>query len=808
MKKVALSSCCASRKPPIAMIMKFRVHLNASAIANVYTNIALICAAFLYFCYSDKNGAYAATGTSDPCNTIKCSTYCTGICGWNSNVFGVLGDGVCVTGGFTDPALEQNLGYCESTTPSPTSSPTQMPLPEDMCNLILCGAECTGTCGWSSLLRKCVTGQRTTAKETVFGPGCPCANLTCGQFCTVAGCGWDSSYNQCTQADSTTEDELWLGTGCPETNAPTTPSPTAMPTRPFMSTSTFEPFTMPAVGDAKDCDNCNFNTSGPCVNTQAAQFRICTPMSNFNGFLQCLPTQSTCIVPQTTKFTSTLQTCTKLDVHCSFNSTGFCFQTESGLCLPFKPGTEECYANSEKCDTMTTIIPTCSGCAFGSEGECQHPGTKFCLRSQSGICPNGMLPCETIVLESSTAVAATSLSPSVGVDNNKLCTGCLQGSGGCMVGHTLPIEDQLARICFSLPSCPVGSFDCVTGQTVRIPEVNNSCSPAGAVCLIDMTESPQDRDSGLFINSAFTIGTLNIQGGVRSFSSDSKTHIFTTDSGRAAVLNVTMENQLSNTFGVDSFSLAGGFDGTVANGDAQVGDFNGDGTADVVMISGELSDVVVFLSNSVGNFLEGQVIRTYMNSTTNVLLTADLSANGRTHILIGLSNGPLEILEILHSGLTINPQTDVSVTPVQTGQGNIVHAMVVSDFDGDGIKNDILVLNENSSDANKGFFKMYRIREDFTEVGSTVLPLVVDIATDQEPAMLRAIESNDRAADVIIELPASQNIFYMKNLGSNNFDTATEIDSSIFGGSGAIITDMQLIDAGEHACTRADSSQK
>ena len=186
-----------------------------------------------------------STSTStDACRSLTCGAWCTAPCGWSRMPRPGYPQGFCKFGSNTKES-ELRLGFCPITTTSTTTTTT---LPD--CSQITCGKECSGVCGWSSRYGTCKRGGFTKDEELELGdcssgnktnttsdappppptdPADDCNLIRCGAQCT-GPCGWSKVQELCIAGGFTKENEEKLG-DCSNSGEPTTitAAPTPQP---------------------------------------------------------------------------------------------------------------------------------------------------------------------------------------------------------------------------------------------------------------------------------------------------------------------------------------------------------------------------------------------------------------------------------------------------------------------------------------------------------------------------------------------------------------------------------------------------
>ena len=123
------------------------------------------------------------------------------------------------------------------------------------------------------------------------------------------------------------------------------------------------------------CDRCGYGTHGDCIFSMARGLGYC--LNFMPGTSDCFPGAERCAVPTTAVTTTTTTTeTTAIDVYygsftmcggCRYNTVGPCKMSSGGVCMDYRPASEQCYSGSYACEhsvelafsqDFRTLLPT------------------------------------------------------------------------------------------------------------------------------------------------------------------------------------------------------------------------------------------------------------------------------------------------------------------------------------------------------------------------------------------------------------------------------------------------------------------
>ncbi len=127
-----------------------------------------------------------------------------------------------------------------------------------------------------------------------------------------------------------------------------------------------------------------------------------------------------------------------------------------------------------------------------------------------------------------------------------------------------------------------------------------------------------------------------------------------------------------------------------------VGDFNGDGNADLAIANLQGKNVSVLLGNGSGSFTAATGSPYAVSSQPQTIAVGDFNGDGRTDIAVAVSGGfGVSFVSILLNTSTSSATaTFASAVNYATGSSNSPNAIAVGDFNGDGIA-DLPVANQD-----------------------------------------------------------------------------------------------------------------
>ena len=183
----------------------------------------------------------------------------------------------------------------------------------------------------------------------------------------------------------------------------------------------------------------------------------------------------------------------------------------------------------------------------------------------------------------------------------------------------------------------------------------------------------------------FATGSYPISVAVGDFNGDGKLDLAVVNSGSntlSVLLNTTTVGATTVSFAPQQTFAAGSVPVSVA-----VGDFNGDGKADLAVGSANSRAVSVFLGNGNGTFQPRQTFATGIDPYA--IAVADFNGDGKVDLAVA-NYGFNTVSVFLGNG-------DGTFLPQQTfATGSDPYAIAVADFNGDG-KSDLAVANEGSN---------------------------------------------------------------------------------------------------------------
>lgn len=359
--------------------------------------------------------------------------------------------------------------------------------------------ETFNACGWVSAESKCAWGGYTSDRESQSNP------------CTA------QSSDTSTRSTTTTMTTSTLTSGSSMTSTTSTASTTTTssssestegPTEPTFSSTSPEPVTLPPTEstptpDPEMCQDCDFESSGPCTTAlfEDGQ-KLCTPYQNA-ALKKCPANTFPCSdFPVTESPTSPPMIDPEFCVThggpdgalCQYDSTGSCYQPETGLCLPYEPAYAggRCYPNTIDCAPPLPDY-SCKGCLTGlnggpcmsvsfrricfpyidgsqdGPGECLEPELMNCYQEQCRICvglSNG--PC----VEPNTGLCLPYDDPST-----KTCT---PGFVSCRRGYT-----ECPDCANAAPGVVLGCRSKFDSATCAESNIDGDCPDDFEACTID-----------------------------------------------------------------------------------------------------------------------------------------------------------------------------------------------------------------------------------------------------------------------------------------------------------------------------------
>ena len=243
-----------------------------------------------------------------------------------------------------------------------------------------------------------------------------------------------------------------------------------------------------------------------------------------------------------------------------------------------------------------------------------------------------------------------------------------------------------------------GSVGAYTLTATVVGTGNATLGPTGSVSFIDTTNSNSVGTATLgtptlghrFANatgSPIAVGDLPVRVAVGDFNGD----------GHADLAVANSDSTISILLGSDSggFAPAPGSPVTVGAGPygAAVGDFNGDGHADLAVVDTDSGTVSILLGNGSGGFSSAPGSPVAVGTNPYLVAVGDFNRDGIADLAVtNFSSNNVSILLGDGSGGFTQP----SGSPVAVGGG--AYGVAVGDFDGDGIA-DLAVTNQRDSNV-------------------------------------------------------------------------------------------------------------
>ena len=170
--------------------------------------------------------------------------------------------------------------------------------------------------------------------------------------------------------------------------------------------------------DLVQCGTCDHGV-GPCKNDVSGLCLDFVP-----GTRDCPPTFRTC-ENETTQPPMVINTACSSHI-CQHGTAGNCYQPDTGICLPYKYASGECYPNTQACGGGTP----CQQCNFQTDGPCKHPSTGFCSGFVPGTveCQAPLTTCSVTDMPTPSPSPPPTDMPTVALTE---CADCTEGSGTC-----------------------------------------------------------------------------------------------------------------------------------------------------------------------------------------------------------------------------------------------------------------------------------------------------------------------------------------------------------------------------------------
>jgi hypothetical protein len=263
---------------------------------------------------------------------------------------------------------------------------------------------------------------------------------------------------------------------------------------------------------------------------------------------------------------------------------------------------------------------------------------------------------------------------------------------GYEVGTSITIALGRGSGAFATPTTHLVSSSS-SAQTIYIGHFDNGPTLDIAVGLKNLNKITISRGNGdgtfqAAEDISFTIpGPMQIDGADLDLDGDLDLVAATSNGGVAVVTND----------GSGSFSGAGtiscGSPSNVMN-DVKVLDYNGDLDPDIVALNGTASNICLSTGSTAASFNSATTITTG-SGTPERLVSRDFDNNLVPDLLVGNSNGRLARF----SGQLVAPYFVAEPDPVMIG-GSTVTSMSLSDLNGGGIKDDLIVATDSSATLN------------------------------------------------------------------------------------------------------------
>jgi uncharacterized protein (TIGR03437 family) len=237
----------------------------------------------------------------------------------------------------------------------------------------------------------------------------------------------------------------------------------------------------------------------------------------------------------------------------------------------------------------------------------------------------------------------------------------------------------------------------VTIQIFGVPTTTQLMSPGAssygqAVTLTAMVTPSTATGSVTFYDDATVLGTSTLTSGSASLTTtflpsgrQSLTAYYGGDNGDEPSVSSALSQTVSPVTANDFAAPVGYIAGSTTSY-AAVGDFNGDGKQDLVVVNYE-GAVNVLLGNGDGTF-QTAMITSSGDAGANDVTTGDFNGDGKTDIAMSIPNGNVAVLLGKGDG-TFQPSVEYTA-------GLLPISVEVADFNGDG-KADLVVANNVSS---------------------------------------------------------------------------------------------------------------
>jgi hypothetical protein len=323
-----------------------------------------------------------------------------------------------------------------------------------------------------------------------------------------------------------------------------------------------------------------------------------------------------------------------------------------------------------------------------------------------------------------------------------------QANGSYPVGAVIPIT-----LNFSDTVTLTGSLDVTlnTGAVVSVPAFSGSSTT------FNYTVAAGQNSADLDVTAIALSGGATLKDG--SNNDISLSPLPTGSNSLAGSKALVIDGTIPVPQGLNAFSNPSAFAAGTSAMFTAVGDFNGDGKADLATANYTSGNVSVLLGNGSGGF-SGQT--TYATGAqSRSIAIKDFTGDGKLDLAVLNQGGSVSILAGDGNG-SFSAQTSFAA-------GSIPRAMAAGDFNGDG-KPDLVVASQASNQAlvllnnGSGSFS--------APTGSTVgsIPYGVDVNDFNQ----------DGRADLVVANLTSNNISVLLGLGSGGFSAQTTYATGVF----------------------------